>query len=145
MIIKTLAAIAIILVILLSLFVLLKTNFEENKDHFISSTDRFVGKWRLIKNEGGEIPDTTEEIDNFIGNNTYTFLSNGIFYHIVNEENTSGSWKINNSLLVLTLDGPLSVLSLTYEYAFSDDNYRVTLIPLEDSEKFMEFEKVIPI
>jgi hypothetical protein len=51
MIIKLLGAIAAILVILMSIFVILKVNSEENKDNSISDVDKFVGKWRLINTE----------------------------------------------------------------------------------------------
>lgn len=147
MIIKLLTAIATILVILISIFVILKINSEENIDNSISDVDKFVGKWRLINSEADsfedEIPDTTEEPDSFVDNETYEFLSSGIYYHVVDEDNTSGVWEINNSMLVLTVDEPFGVLPVSYEFVFSDDNHRVTLSLIEDPGNFMEFEKVI--
>ena len=146
MIIKLLGAIAAILVILMSIFVILKVNSEENKDNSISDVDKFVGKWRLINTEADasedEIPDTTEEPDNFVDYETYEFLSNGTYYHIVDEDNTSGVWEVNKSILVLKFDEPFGGLSVSYEFVFSDDNQRVTLNLIEDPENFMEFEKI---
>jgi len=147
MIIKLLGAVAAILVILMSVFVILKVNSVENKDNSISDVDKFVGKWRLINTEADEgvdeIPDTTEEPDNFVGYETYEFLSNGTYYHVVDEDNSSGVWEINNSRLLLTVDEPFGVLPESYEYVFSDDNHRVTLNLIEDPENFLEFEKMI--
>ena len=148
MIIKLLAAVATILVILMSLFVILKVNFEENEDNSISDVDKFVGKWRLITSEADasedEIPDTTEEPDTLVDYEMYEFLSNGTYYHVADDDNTSGVWEINNSMLVLILDVPFANVSISYKYAFSDDNHRITLSIVEDPENFMEFEKVIP-
>ena len=147
MIIKLLGAIAAILVITMSILVILKINFEENKDNSIIDIDKFVGKWRLIDTEADasedEIPDITEEPNNFIDYETYEFLSNGTYYHVMDEDNTSGLWSINNSMLVLTFDESFDILPVSYEFVFSDFNHRVTLTLAEDPENFMEFEKVI--
>ena len=147
MIIKLLIAIAVILAILMSIFVILKVNSEENNDNTLSNVDKFVGKWKLINNEAddseGEIPDTTEESDNFVDFETYEFLSNGTYYHVLDEDNTSGIWEINNSILVLTVDEPSGNLLDSYEFAFSDDFYRVTLVHVDTPEYFLELEKMI--
>ena len=147
MMIKILGVVDAILVILMSIFVILKVNSEENNDNTLSNVDKFVGKWKLINTEAddseGEIPDTTEEPDNFVDYETYEFLSNGTYYHVVDEDNTSGVWEINNSMLVLTVDEPFGDLPNSYEFVFSDDNHRVTLNLFEDIENFLEFEKII--
>jgi len=146
MIIKLLGVIAAILVILISIFVILKINSEENKDNSISDMDKFVGKWMLINDEADaskdEIPDTTEEPENSVGYETYEFLLNGTYYHVVNEDNISGVWEVNKSILVLKVDEPFGALPVSYEFVFSDDNQRVTLNFIKDPENFMEFEKV---
>lgn len=145
MAIKLLIFSAAILIIIMSLFAIFKTNLEENKGNFNSDTQKFIGKWRLINtgaNEGeNEIPDTTEESDNF-GYETYEFLPGGNYYHVLNEDNTSGVWEINNSDLILTVKDPFGVLPLSYEYIFSDDNHRVTLNLVEEPEYFLELEKI---
>ena len=147
MMIKLLGAIAVILVIFMSIFVILKVNFEENKDKTINDAEKFVGKWRLINTEAGEsddeIPDITEEPDNFTNYETYEFLYNGTYYHVVDEDNTSGVWEINDSLLVLTVDASFGVLPVSYEYVFSDDNHMITLNLIEDPGITLEFEKII--
>ena len=147
MIIKLLGAIATILVILMSVFVILKINSEENKDNYLSDSDKFVGKWSLLNAEAdaseAEIPDSTEESDTSVGYETYVFLSNGTFFHVLNEDNTSGVWEINDSILVLTADESFGVLPVSYEYVFSDDNQIVTLNLIEEPDNFLEFEKVI--
>jgi hypothetical protein len=147
MIIKLLGAIATILVIFMSVFVILKINSEESKNNSLSDTEKFVGKWSLITAESDasedEIPDTTEESDTSIGYETYDFLSNGTYFHVVNEDNISGVWDINDSILVLTADELFGVLPVSYEYVFSDDNQMVTLNLIEDPGNFLEFEKVI--
>ena len=147
MMIKLLGAIAVILVIFMSIFVILKVNFEENKDKIINDAEKFVGKWRLISTEAGEsddeIPDITEEPDNFTNYETYEFLYNGTYYHVVDEDNTSGVWEINDSLLVLTVNASFGVLPVSYEYVFSDDNHMITLNLIEDPEISLEFEKII--
>ena len=147
MMIKLLGAIAVILVIFMSIFVILKVNFEENKDKTINDAEKFVGKWRLINTEAGEsddeIPDITEEPDNFTNYETFEFLYNGTYYHVVDEDNTSGVWEVNDSLLVLTVDASFGVLPVSYEYVFSDDNYMITLNLIEDPEISSEFEKII--
>jgi len=146
MIIKLLGAIAAILVILMSIFVILKVNSEENKDNSISDVNKFVGKWRLINTEADasedEIPDTTEEPDNFVDYEIYEFLTNGTYYHVMDEDNTSGFWEVNKSLLVLNVDEPFGALPVSYEFVFSDNNQRVTLNLIKDPENFMEFEKI---
>jgi len=147
MMIKLLGIIAAILVIFMSIFVILKVNFEENKDKIINDAEKFVGKWRLINTEAGEsddeIPDITEEPDNFTNYETYEFLYNGTYYHVVDADNTSGVWEINDSLLVLTMDESFGVLPVSYEYVFSDDNHMITLNLIEDPEISLEFEKII--
>ena len=147
MMIKLLGAIAVILVIFMSIFVILKVNFEENKDKTINDAEKFVGKWRLINTEAGEsddeIPDITEEPDIFTDYETYEFLYNGTYYHSVGEDNSSGVWEINDSLLVLTVDESFGVLPVSYEYVFSDDNHMITLNLIEDPEIGLEFEKII--
>ena len=147
MMIKLLGAIAVILVIFMSIFVILKVNFEENKDKIINDAEKFVGKWRLINTEAGEsddeIPDITEEPDNFTNYETFEFLYNGTYYHVVDADNTSGVWEINDSLLVLTMDESFGVLPVSYEYVFSDDNHMITLNLIEDPEISSEFEKII--
>ena len=147
MMIKLLGAIAAILVIFMSVFVILKVNFEENKDEFINDAEKFVGKWGLINTEAGEsddeIPDITEESDNFTNYETYEFLYNGTYYHVVDEDNTSGVWEVNDSLLVLTVDASFGVLPVSYEYVFSDDNHMITLNLIENPEISLEFEKII--
>ncbi|PNX48839.1 MAG: hypothetical protein BV457_02935 [Thermoplasmata archaeon M9B1D] len=147
MMIKLLGAIAVILVIFMSIFVILKVNFEENKDKIINDAEKFVGKWRLINTEAvesdDEIPDITEEPDNFTDYETYEFLYNGTYYHALDEDNISGVWEINDSLLVLTVDASFGVLPVSYEYVFSDDNHMITLNLIEDPEISLEFEKII--
>ena len=143
MIIKLLGAIATILVILMSIFVILKINSEENKDNSMSDVDKFVGKWGLINTEENENPDTTEEPDNFVDYETYEFLSNRTYHHVVDEDNSSGVWEINNSILVLRMDDSFGVLPVSYEFVFSDNNHRVTLSLIEDPDTFLEFEKII--
>lgn len=147
MIIKLLGAIAAILVILMSIFVILKVNFEENKDKSINDAEKFVGKWRLINTEAGEsdneIPDITEEPDNFTDYETYEFLYNGSYYHVANEDNISGVWEINDSLLILTVNESFGVLPVSYDYVFSDDDHKITLNLVDDPDNFLEFEKVI--
>ena len=147
MIIKLLGAIATIFVILMSIFVILKINFEENKDNSMSDSDKFVGKWRLINTEADasedEIPDTNEGSDNIADYETFEFFSNRTYYYIVDGDNTSGFWEINNSMLVLTVDGSFGVFPVYYKFVFSDDNHKVILNLIEDPENFMEFEKVI--
>ena len=146
MIAKFLVSITMIIVILLSLIVILQINSEENKGKFISDKDKFIGKWNLVYNEADstndEVPDTTEEPDNFIANETYELLSNGTYYHIVDEDNFSGSWTINNSILVLTVDDPFGVIPISNEYVFSDNSNRVTLNIVEDPKNLLEFEKI---
>ena len=146
MIIKFLGAIAAIAVIFMSIFVILKINFEENKDNSISYVDKFVGKWKLINAEADssedKIPDNSEESDNIMDNETYEFLSNGTYYHIMDEDNISGAWEINNSILVLTVDDPFGVLNDYYEFVFSEDSHRVALNLVEDPENFLLFEKI---
>ena len=147
MITKLIVYIAAILVFLMSLFVILKVNFEDNVNNSISDIDKFVGKWRLIytpmDESNNEIPDTSEESDNFVNYETYEFLSNGSYYHVVDEDNSSGDWKINNSILVLTVYNQFDDLPLYYEYVFSGDNNKVTLNLFNDSEYYYEFEKII--
>ena len=124
------------------LFAVLKANFEENNDSLASDADKFVGKWRLINTEEDEIPDTTEAPDNSADYETYEFLSNGTYYHVVEDDNTSGDWEINSSMLVLIVDDPFGVLSFSYGYIFSDDVHRFTLNLSENPGDFLEFEKV---
>ena len=146
MIIKLLGVIATILVILMSIFIILKVNSEENIDNSVSDVDKFVGKWRLINSEADEfedeIPDTSAEPNNFVGYETYEFISNGTYCHEMDEKNASGVWEINNSMLVLKVNEPSGVLPLSYKFVFSDDNHRVTLNLFEDPENFMELEKI---
>ena len=147
MMIKLLGAVAAILVIFMSIFVILKVNFEENKDKSIDDSEKFAGIWRLI-NTGAdesddEIPDITEEPDNFTDYETYEFLYNGTYYHVVDEDNISGVWKINDSLLILTVDESFGVLPVSYDYVFSDDDHKITLNLVDDPDNFLEFEKVI--
>ena len=148
MMIKLLGIIAAILVIFMSIFVILKVNFEENKDKIINDAEKFVGKWRLINTEAGEsddeIPDITEESDNLTNYETYEFFYNGTYYHVVDADNTSGVWEINDSLLMLTVvDASFGVLPVSYEYVFSDANHMITLNLIEDPEISLEFEKII--
>ena len=60
----------------------------------------------------------------------------------MDEDNTSGFWEVNKSLLVLKFDEPFGALPVSYEFVFSDNNQRVTLNLIEDPENFMEFEKI---
>ena len=130
----------------MSIFVILKVNLEENKQNFNSDTQKFVGKWKLINsgenNDTGQFPDTTEEPDKYINNETYEFLSDGLYYHIVDIENFSGNWEINNSILELTVNDPFGVLSLSYQYFFYDDNNRLTLTFFGDPENIVELERI---
>ena len=146
MIIKILGTIAAIFVILLSIFVILKINSEENKDNSISDVDKFVGKWRLINtdtdNSDDEMPDTTEEPNKYVNYETYAFLSNGTYYHVLDDDNTSGVWEINNSMLDLTVDDPFGDLTVLYKFVFSDDNHSITLSLVEESEILLELEKI---
>ena len=142
MIYKLLLAIATILIIFMSIFVILKVNSEEKKNNLISDVNKFVGQWMLINTEEYENPDTSEDTDTFVDYETYEFLSNGTYYHVVDEDNISGIWEINNSMLVLTVDEEFGVLPVSYEYVFSDDNNRVTLNFIGNPENFLEFEKI---
>ena len=147
MVIKLLFSIAAIIIIAVSLFSILKVNTEEDKIIFNNETQKFIGKWKLI--ETGEIslidqtPDTTGEINNYLFNETYDFLFNGIYYHLVDEDNSSGKWEINNSILKLKVNDSLTILPLNYKYSFSDDYNRLILTPLEDSGNFIGLEKAI--
>lgn len=146
MISRFIIAIVTIIVIFMSIFVILKVNLEENKDNFNSVTQKFVGKWKLINmgenNDTGQFSDTTEEPDKYINNETYEFRSDGIYYHIVDIENSSGNWEINNSILLLTTNDPFGVLSSSYEYYFYDDNNKLTLTFFGDPENVVELERM---
>ena len=145
MIIKLIVASATVLVILVSIIVILNVDFEQHKDNFNNDNDKFTGKWRLISTESDipedDVSDTTEEPDNIVNYETFEFLSNGTYYHVIDENNYSGSWEINNSILVLTKDELFEVFS--YNYVFSDNNFRVTLSTIEDPTNMLEFEKII--
>ena len=147
MIAKILAAISIIIVILMSAFVLLKINSEQNMENVGSDTSKFIGTWMLIRTEAdtsdNDIPDTTEETDTYSNFETYEFLSNGTYYHASNEDNSSGSWEINNSLLILTSHDPFASESFSYEFVFSNDAHSVKLTVADDPERFLEFQKII--
>ena len=147
MIIKLLGAIAVIVVILMSIFVILKVNSEENNNNSISDLDKFVGKWRLTNTEADisedELPGTSEETDNFVDYETYEFFSNGTYYHSVNVDNTTGVWEINNSKLILTDDELFGALTNYYNFVFSNDNQKVTLNLIDNPENYMVYEKVI--
>ena len=144
--IKFIIAIVTIVVILMSIFVILKVNLEDNTGNFNSVKQKFLGTWKLINmgenNDTVQSPDTTEEPDKYINNETYEFLSNGTYYHIVDIENSSGNWEINNSILVLTTNDPFGVLSLSYEYYFYDDNNKLTLTFFGDPENIVELERI---
>ncbi len=144
MIIKLIVASATALVIIMSIIVILKVDLQENKNNFTNDTDKFIGKWRLINTESDipedQVPDTTEESENIVNYEMYEFLSNGTYYHVLDEKNSSGSWKINNSILVLTEDELYEIFS--YNYIFSNDNNRVTLSTIEDPTNMLEFEKL---
>ena len=142
MIYKLLLAIATILIIFMSIFVILKVNSEEKKNNLISDVNKFVGQWMLINTEEYENPDTSEDTDTFVDYETYEFLSNGTYHHVVDEDNISGIWEINNSMLVLTVKEPFNILSVFYEFVFSDDNHRFTLNSIEDPFYALEFEKI---
>jgi hypothetical protein len=147
MITKLLALISIIIVIFMSAYVLLKINSEQNRENLGSDTSKFIGKWKLIRTEAdtsdNEISDTTEEPDTYPIFETYEFLTNGTYYHVVDVDNSSGSWKINTSHLILTSHDPFEVIPISYTYVFSDDVHTVTLTVADDPEKFLEFEKIM--
>jgi len=145
MIIKLLGSIAVILILLMSLFVILTINSETDINKFSSDHDRFVGKWQLITNETEnpetQTPGITGELNTLPMYEIYEFFSNNTYRYIVNQENSSGVWGINDSFLILTGYGPLVSVPLFYEYAFSDNDQRVTLNLVDYPEDLLEFEK----
>ena len=145
MVIKIIGIIALIIVISMSIFVIIKINSEENNDNSLNDNEKFIGMWRLIKNEEGDIPDTTEETDTYPDYEEYDFFSNGTYYHVVDDDNSSGIWQINNSILILSDNDPVGLLNVSYVYVFSDDNSKVTLNLIDDNENFLEFEKIANI
>lgn len=111
---------------------------------------RFFGVWKLIdtseeNSETDDVPDTTGETDTLIDYETYEFLSNGTYYHNVDDNNFTGSWETNSSLLFLTTAEPGSQSTFTYEYYFFDDFGSLKLTSSEDPEYSIELEKIVAV
>jgi hypothetical protein len=111
---------------------------------------RFFGVWKLIdtseeNSETDDEPGVTGETDALIDYETYEFLSNGTYYHNVDDDNFSGTWKINSSLLFLITTEPDSQSTFTYEYYFFANFGSLKLTSSEDPEYSIELEKIVAV
>jgi hypothetical protein len=135
-----------ICLVLLAIFIILTINSEENKNTPSNDANKFIGTWQLLSTQIGGVanqnPDTTELSEKFVNYERYIFLSNSTFYHIVDQENTSGTWALHNSVLMLSMTQPTGVITYSFEYTFSDDTNRMTLNFIEDTTSYWNFQKI---
>jgi hypothetical protein len=143
---KYLYAVITICLILVAAVIIFTVNSEENKNTQTSDVNKFIGTWQLLSTQIGGVdnqnPDTTAFSEKFVDYERYTFLSNGTFYHLVDQDNTSGTWAIHDSVLGLTMNQPTGVVTYSFAYTFSDDINRVSLNFFEDATSYWDFQRL---